>query len=216
MPLSGVDVAIGRNTFDPPAPVVPLTSIHQRQAVLHDSGTPEHSGVVSFNSGENRLELIPSNSGAQPIVTAVLIDAYDETGGTTVSTSLVTVIMDVERVNTHPNVFVLSSNQIQVNMPGVYEIEYRVSIDAVDASTRSSCRVGLYRTAPGGSATEVTGARSYTYNRLSAAGEDSVACRVILDDVVVGDIFEVQAIRIAGADCTTIADGSSLTIKKLA
>jgi hypothetical protein len=218
IPLSGVAVAIGRNSFDPPSPVVPVFDIHQRTAVLHDSGAPVHSGVVSFNSDENRLELIPSNSGAQPIVTAVLWDGYDNTGGTTVGASNVTVAIDTERVNTHPDVFVFDGtepNHVQINMPGTYEFEYSVTLDA-STTTRSSCRIWLRRLNPGASFGEVTGSRSFTYNRTTAAGEDTGNAKIILENIVAGTVFGLRAIRIAGGNCVTVADGSRLTIRKLA
>jgi len=220
IPESGVDVSVGRNSLDFPSPTVPLLDVHLRRAEFHDTGAPTQSGVVSFNSSENRLELIPSQSGAQPIVTAVLWDGYDATGGTTVTTTLATVTIDTERVNTHPNVFVhdgVVADAVQINMPGVYEIEYGVTIDAVNATTRSSCRTVLQQSTDGGSSfSEVTGCRAFTYNRLSAAGEDTANAKCILEDVAVGTIFRVRALRIAGADCVTVADGSRLTIKKLA
>ena len=219
IPVSGVDVAIGRNSFDPPSPVVPVLDIHQRQAVLHDTGDPAHSGVVTFNSDQNRLELIPSNSGAQPIVTAVMWDGYDATGGLTVSTSNVTVPIDTERVNTHPDIFVfdgIAANNVQINASGTYEFEYSVSIDA-STTTRSTCRIFLRRSVDGGVAfSEVVGGRCFTYNRTSAAGEDTGSAKVIVEDVQAGYVFGLRAIRIAGGDCVTIANGSRLTIKKLA
>jgi hypothetical protein len=75
---------MGRNSFDPPAPVVPFFDIHQRSAVFHDSGSPAFSGVVQYNAAADKkhLQLIPSNSGTQPIQPAVFIDTYTTSSAT--------------------------------------------------------------------------------------------------------------------------------------
>lgn len=216
IPQSGVDVAVGRNSVDPPSPVVPLLDVHLRQNVFHDTGVDSNSGVVFYNALNRRLELIPSNSGAQPIVTAVLWDGYDSVGGNTISFVTTVVDINTERVNTHPEIFNFASDQVTIWTSGVYEFEYRVSVDAT-TTNRGSCRFNLARSAIGGGLfTEVAGSRSYTYNRTSAAGEDTANAKLILNDVEVGDVFEVRGIRIAGTDCVQIANASSLTIRKLA
>jgi hypothetical protein len=220
IPESGVEISIGRNSLDFPSPVVPLLDVHLRRAELHDSGVLSNSGIISYNSLRNRLELIPSNSGAQPIVTAVLWDGYDTTGGTTVGVTTAVVTIDTERVNTHPNIFVhdgISANAVQINMSGVYEFDYSVSIDSTDATLRSSCRTGIQRSTDGGTVfTGLTSSSSYTYNRLTAAGKATASAKVILEEVAPGTLFRVTAIRFGGVNCTTIADASRFTIRKLA
>lgn len=220
MPLSGIPVSIGRNTFDPPAPVVPVFDIHARSLILHDSAGIGSSGIVQYfghpASGQ-RLQLIPSNSGMQPIVTAVLFDAYDGTGGNSITTSATVVSLDTVRLNTHPAIFTLAGNVVQINASGTYIFEYRISTDATDASARTSAQYTLARQPPGGSFSEVAGARSFTYNRLSANGEDTANAKIILNDVRRGERFELLGQVIAGTNpVTQLQHGTSLTIRKLA
>ncbi|MCV0439804.1 MAG: hypothetical protein K5880_14345 [Hydrogenophaga sp.] len=218
MPLSGVAVSIGRNTFDPPAPVVPVVDIHARQLDLHDSAL-DASGILSYNARQTtqggRLELIPSMSGAQPIVTAILFEAYDTTGGNTITTTIGTVALDTERTNTHPDIFVFdnTNDEVQINQAGTYAIEYRVGLD-VSSGTRTSSRAQLERQAAGGAFAEVAGARSFGYHRTTSQGEDTLMCKVIMD-IDRGDTVRIRGIVLAGANLTQLADSTGITIRKL-
>lgn len=216
MPLSGVEVSIGRNSFDPPAPTVPVFDINARLYVLHDSGTEAGSGIIQFHALNNHLIVNPSNSGAQPIVTAVLFNAYDAAGGNSVSSTLTTLNVDTERVNTHPDIFVLAADEVQINASGTYVFEYNASYD-VSVATRTSARTLMEREAPGGAFTAIPGTLSFGYHRQTTNGEDTHSAKFILDDVSAGDKFRIGGIILAGAAAITqIADGTSLTIRKLA
>jgi hypothetical protein len=218
MPQSGVSVALGRNTSDG-QPAVPVIEVNAKLAILHDT---LGSGVVSYNADELRLELTPTGptpSGTQSIVTAVCFDGYDNTGGTTVDGTSRTVTVDTERYNSHPEIFVLSAaNELQINAAGVYEFEYRVSINQTSGSTRQASRAALQKLTPGGAFSEIAGSFSWQYNRQASVGEGTSNARLILDDVVVGDKFRVraQADGVAATGVVTIAGGSSLTVRKLA
>ena len=216
MPLSGVAVSIGRNTFDPPAPVVPVFDIHARSLVLHDSGS-DASGILTYNAQADnqggRLELIPSMSGAQPIVTAVLFDAYEAAGGTTVTTSLTTIGLDTQRINSHTAIFVLSADTVQINQAGTYIFEFRASFDST-TTTRTNARTELQRQIAGGSFAAITGAGAFSYHRTTANGQGTACCKVILE-VDLGDTFRLQSIVLAGSNVTQLANATSLTIRKL-
>jgi len=217
IPESGVDVAVGRNSLDFPSPVVPLLDVHLRRAEFHDSGENSNSGIVSFHAEKNRLELIPSNSGAQPIVTAVLFDAYDNTGGSTISSTATTLNIDTERVNTHPEVYALESDVLTINMSGVYEFEYRASFDN-STGTRSSVRTFMERRGRGSSTfAEIPGTRSFSYHRTAAAGEDSSNTKFILEAIAPGESYRVRSQILSGAaSLAQVVDATSLTVKKLA
>ena len=221
MPMSGVAVAIGRNSYDPPAPVVPVYDIHARELDLHDSGGKGDggSGIVTYNAQTTteggRLELIPSMSGTQSVMTAVYIDVYDTTGGNTITNSQTVVGFDTTRENSHPDIFVFSNanDTIQINQTGKYLVEYRVTYVA-SANTRSSSRTYLERQAAGGAFSEVAGTRTLSYHRDTLNLGGTATAKLILD-VTAGDTLRLSAIRLTGVDLTQFADGTSLTIQKL-
>jgi len=229
MPLSGVEVAIGRNSFDPPAPVVPLYDIHNRTLVLHDSAgdpvgpiSPGFSGILYYNSLDpefgGRLEVIPSNSGAQPIVTAVYFDAYQNAGGKVVTSTASTLLLSDVRANSHPDIFVplpTLASGVQINQSGVYSFEARVSLDATSATVRSSSFCFLEKQPAGGAFAIVPGSRMWGYHRLTANGEDTMNMKVILD-VNLGDTFRLRG-QVLGTspNVTQLLLGTSLTIRKL-
>lgn len=217
MPLSGIAVAIGRNSFDPPAPVVPVFDIHLRTLVFHDSGTPVHSGIMTYDALRGVLNFQPSNSGAQAVVTAVYFDAYDGVGGSGITTAATTLPIATTRLNSHPEVFVLNTldSELQINMSGIYSFEYRASADNA-TTTRSSIEWWLERKAPGGLFAAVPGSNSYSYHRTTANGEDTANARMILAAIAVGDKFRVRGIILGGATTLpTVINGSSLTVRKL-
>ena len=222
MPQSGVSMAIGRNTADIAAPAVPVDEINGRLLTLHDTLS---SGIISYNSDDLRLEFTPvgpTPSGTQSIVTAVYFDAYDDTGGQTTSSTPITMFIAVERANSHPDIFVrnkvfgLTETDLQINVAGVYEFEYAVTCTTT-GNTRSSHICTIRRRAPGGSYAEIPGSLSRNYIRSSAGGGGTATRKVILDDVVVGEQFQVRIVQVSNvSNTTTLADGSSLTVRKLA
>ena len=221
MPLSGVAVAIGRNAFDPPAPVVPVYDIHCRSIVAHDSGAPAQSGIISFNSKENRVELIPSQSGAQPFITHVAIEVLDSAGGNTIAETATTITFDTTRVNTHPDVFAFDNvnDAIQINMSGVYEFEYRTSL-ANGTATIQTYLSFAERQAPGGAFAEIPGTRAWDLlrNSTTVSHEATTNCRFMMDAIGVGDKFRIRAltsVAVAG-DPIQLANGSNLIIRTLA
>ena len=220
MPLSGVAVAIGRNSFDPPAPTVPVFDIHARSLVFHDSGPGSRpSGILYYRSsgGRQRLELIPAGSGARAIVTAVYIDVYDDTGGNSIGTRLTTVAFDTTRTNSHEDIFVFddANDQIHINHRGVYVFEYRVTMDNA-TTVRTTSETRLERRAPGGAYAQVAGTLTFGYHRTTTDGEGSVAAKIILNNVVAGDTFRVRSQIIAGTTAITqVLEASSFTIRKI-
>lgn len=213
MPLSGINVSIGRNSYDPPAPVVPINDIHTRSLVFHDLS---QSGILTYNAQRGILNFEPSNSGAQSVVTAVYFDAYDGTGSTNISTTNTTVVINTIRNRSHPEIFSLASNELQINMSGIYNICYRCSADNPSTTTRSSISWWLERQAPGGSFAEIPGSRSYSYHRISTNGEDTATCTIIQEAVAVGDKFRIRGVILGGAaNLPLLQNGSSITVRKL-
>lgn len=214
MPLSGVAVSIGRNTYDPPAPVVPVFDIHARTLVLHDSAS---SGILYYHDQGaefgGRVELIASNSGAQSIVTAIMFDAYDATGGTTVTTSATTLNIDTVNINTHPAIFSLSGDVLHISQSGTYSFEYAVSLDNATA-TRTSSQANLQLQPPGGAFADIGGSYSYGYHRQAANGEDTLNCKIIYEVLAESNV-RLSSLVLAGSNLTQVADSSRLTVRKL-
>lgn len=216
IPQSGVEVAIGRNSLDFSSPVVPLLDVHMRRAEFHDSGAPAQSGILSFHSEDNVLRLIPSQSGAQALVTAVMIDVYDAGGGQSVTTTASTIQFDTTRLNTHPEIYNFTTDgRIQIFMPGAYEFEFRVTLDAV-STTRTTTRTFLRRSINGGGTfLTIAGSDAYGYQRTTVVGSDTANSKVVLG-VVEAAIFDVQSIVVTGGNTSAVANCSSFTIKKIA
>jgi len=215
IPESGTAISLGRNTYDGAAPTVPVHDIHSRQLNFHDSGDPGGSGIVQYNAEKNVLQLNPGNSGVQNVTTAVCFDAYDDAGGGSIGTTVTVVNIDTERYNSHPDVFVLAADEVQINMSGVYEINYRASANNA-TTTRTNALWALQRQEPGGSFAEIDGSRGYSYHRTSGNGTGSSFGKAIISHIGVGDKIRLIGIITAGtSSISSIADGSSLTIRKL-
>lgn len=219
MPLSGLAVAIGRNAFDPPAPVVPVFDIHNRTSVLHDSGdTPDASGILYYHDQGDayggRLELIPSNSGAQPVVTAILFNAIDDAGTNTIGTSLTTVDLPTEKINTHPDIFKLVSDEVHIQQSGTYAVQYNAAYTHT-TTTRTSSRTQIEVISPGGSWVEVDGTRGYAYHRTNGDAEDTSSGFAIIDVSQHGRVRLRAIIEGGTTSITQLIDGIALTIRKL-
>lgn len=219
MPQSGVSVAIGRNTADGQL-AVPVTEVNAQLAILHDT---LGSGIISYNSDDLRLELIPTGptpSGTQSIVTAICFDSYDAIGGQSVTGTPIDVVMKATRYNSHPEIFVqaFTGDELNINMAGVYEIEYKVSVNQTSGSTRMVATSVLQRKAPGGAFTMVGGTQASSYHRMGSIGEGTSNSKCILSDVVAGEIIKVTtaANGTSPAGVVTLANGTSLTVRKLA
>lgn len=193
MPESGVDISMGRNTYDPPAPAVPFHDIHSRSFELHDSGA---SGIVKYHAEQNRLEVIPGNSGAQPITTNVSIHVDVVTGGTIEEGSFFGIAGNggtyETRYNSDSNVFnVLSSGIIQINMSGIYDFRFDASATSDGGGSRFNHIVYWTRqrvNETGFSVIPGTDGHLFVRN-ASVSDADTVAVRMIRDDVQAGDLF---------------------------
>lgn len=218
IPLSGLLISIGRNTYDGAAPSVPVNDIHQRSAVFYDSGTLIGSGILQYNASRRNLQLIASNSGARQIMTAVLFEVYDTplVAGTSVTTAKTLNTFTDVRVNTHPTVYAFAGNTVQINMSGTYQMDWRVTLQNA-TTTLSPFSTWLEQQAPGGSFVEVSGTRSY--NLLRNAATNSQASNdgsIFVPDVGPGHIFRIRSeCIIAGVTANQVKDGSNFKIMRL-
>lgn len=58
----------------------------------------------------------------------IAFEAYDDAGGQTFVDSLITVNLDMERVNTAPTVFGLASDVVTVSQAGIYLVTWHVTV----------------------------------------------------------------------------------------
>lgn len=226
MPLSGIAVSMGRNTFDPLAPAVPYYDIHNRTSVLHDSGNST-SGIVSYISehlNKYHARVIP-NSGFldMPITTAVYFYLYHAPGGDAIDGNIfspVSIDMTIGNIS-DPEYFALSTNTKNIIFwyPGTYLVNMRASTNTTDGS-RATVRHWLEKQpAAGGGYSEVGGTRIYTYVRSTIAGEDTGSCTVILEDIDPGDRIRIRSAQdttgLSVLGVQTAPDGYGLMIERM-
>jgi len=207
MPESGVVVAIGRNSFDPPAPVVPVFDVNARSVIYYDNET---SGIISYNADPERLQLIASNSGEVGVQTAVFFDAYLDTSlgqvsiGPTLS-SPASLPLPVTRAISDDTHFTKSVSDTVIIMwaSGTYELTYRITCSQGGTARRNWVAQVQYAT-PGGSFNFLPGSVCYGYLRDSTNPEQTGMARIILRDVQAG-----AGIRIRVSDDTAAGSPDS-------
>lgn len=226
IPQSGIDVAVGRNSVDFPSPVVPLLDVHLRQGEFHDdAGDPDGvkpSGALSYNSELEYLQLIPGQSGTQPITTAVYIDVYNTASANVGNlTTPTTMPLNEIRSRSHEDVFSFddAGDFIVIWTSGTYEVTLRSGTDNTNAATRFVIRSWIEQSSLGGAFVEVDGSRVFSYHRIAAAGEGTGYVTVILEDVPPGTkvrgrvASNTTGILVSGP--RSILGANSLTIRRL-
>ena len=221
MPLSGVSVSIGRNTFDPPAPVVPVTDIHHRSTVVH-AGT---SGILSYDSLQRRWGVIPNNSGLQNIVPGDVLDVYRDAVDDGIGAGTFMAIgFNATRTNTNPALYELLavSGIVQVHASGIYDIEYRVSgQNSATTPARVTKRFWLQKLSPRNNETgfaTVPGTFSYVYMHNAVLGDNTGVARCIIaleaeDMIMVVVNASGGALSVPGI--SIVSSGCGLTIERL-
>jgi len=217
MPESGVAVAIGRNSFDPPAPTVPVHDIHHRSTILHDSAGPE-SGVVQYDGYKNHMQLIGSNSGAAPVVTNIVYYAHDTAGGSGVGTTAGLVAFPVTVTSMPEGYFYneIMNGEVILWTSGTYDVDVDVTYEP-DTGTRTTSRLVASYKEPGDTAyTTIAGASAYGYHRNTANGEDTIPMSFIMPYVKPGTRLRITGIVVAGSTgVTQVAQSSRIRIRKL-
>jgi hypothetical protein len=141
IPLSGINVSIGRNTYDGAAPAVPINDLHLRSLNLYDAST---SGTLTYNNTDKRIDLIRTPKETYPIVTAVFFQVVDTVGGQTITTDTPIIFDATPTYNTHPNIFVWNgSDQLSLGAGGVYLVSWSVTLSPNSTAKASSFSVRL-------------------------------------------------------------------------
>jgi hypothetical protein len=192
--------------------------IHARELDLYDSG----SGIVSYDGTKRHAILNPSNSGAAAICTATVFDAYNVSvtlAITGVVNSGTTVRIDGIHYNTEPYFTLEGSPNFAVSIwaSGTYEITTRCSCNQNVATTRTTIRCWLERSAGGGAFAEIPGSRHWLYCRNTTNGYDTSLCTIILEDLAPGDKFRLQMGQDGTVNLGVVAPANScgLTFEKL-
>ncbi|WP_452600008.1 C1q-like domain-containing protein, partial [Pontimicrobium sp. MEBiC01747] len=173
---------------------------------VNEENGSQTANVVS-NDSNNRIT-VGSDGGAY--LGFRYFDAYDATGSTPITTSFSTIAFNTTRINL--NGFTMTNGVITIPQKGLYEITYTVSFDHT-ANVNSRANVETVLDLNGST---VPGTTSYTYHRRNF-GQDSATKTVILD-LSVNQTISVKS-RLTnnnnGITIDTIAEGSSITIKRL-
>ncbi len=137
---------------------------------------------------------------------------YDNTGGTTISSSADTVItLDTTQRNNATGVFGLASNEVTISEDADYLITYEVT-GTLGAGTRSGMFAKLELDTGGGYA-DVDGSLAYNYGRLTTETSGTSSGSVILS-LTDGDKVRLVAQGTTQA-FTSVADGSRMTFVQL-
>jgi hypothetical protein len=129
--------------------------------------------------------------------------------------------IDRELVNTHPEIFVVADDVLQINMKGTYDVQWSVAFDGNHVITnRWSMRASGIRQAPGASEEAVPGSTVYFFVRNDTTSVHAKG-RYILEDVAAGEKTYVHvrslsaSIPIGGA-ISGVENASIFTVQKIA
>jgi len=107
-----------------------------------------------------------------------------------------------------------STEAVQINITGDYKIIVDLSTDVTSGGGRSISEGRVMRDS-GIGYSELTGTRTYMYNRTSTGGENSGSIHFI-ESLTSGDFIKVQAQRLSGSSTvSTIANGCRLLIERI-
>jgi len=174
--------------------LVPATTLHVRGAITV-TGTTLDTNFGSYVDGK-------VNS---------VISVYDNAGAQTFTTGTILLNMDVVHLNTDSDIYTLTSDEIDVARSDAYLVMYSVSTEVSTGTSRSAAKCWIEI-----DSVEKDGTRCWMYNRTAVGGENSCA-KTIAIDITAGENVRVRCNRVEGTSTVgTLADGSTLTIMRLA
>lgn len=154
---------------------------------------------------------IISNSYAVHL--AEVFDAYDNTGGASITTTESVLNIDTERIN--DGAYTLSADTVTFNQDGLYRITARFTAEGLDISGTARAQTTLRVEEDTGSGfTDVQGALCSDYARENNTADTSVSCSI----TYVGSYNNTDDIRLTVQSSTsttmqTALNGSALTIE---
>ena len=171
------------------------------------------------------MELLPGNSGAQPITTNVTIHYDPRASNAIAGLGTLNALGEsfAERYNSHSGVFVLLaiSGIIQINMSGIYEFHHDVALQDDIQVGRMSFVTQWRRQRIGETGfTEVPGTNAHmTLRGISASDRAACSVKFVTDDVQAGDLYWPVVLGqptdppVFGPQ--TVADGCRITVEKM-
>lgn len=137
---------------------------------------------------------------------------YDSIGNTDINNGT-SVLFNTIRPNSDTAAFSASSGELECKVPGLYWIEYEVSIN-ITTSSRTKSKAVL-QVDCGSGFNNVPGTTSWMYHRTSGQGATTGVGSALLDLTSCNKV-RVYAERVSGtANCVTEADSSRFTIKPI-
>lgn len=169
--------------------------------------------ILKYNSTSGNLEYKDDTGGGTPSPPEYF-DAYDNAGGTDVSSGWTDIPLDTERKKDTPYTHTGSGAEVTVGETDVYVVALRVttSVTADTSRSESECRLMLDT---GGGYSPIAGTTGAMYNRTTSQGQTSATILAVLS-LSSGDKIKGQAQRISGTSTINLlAGGSALTIMRL-
>lgn len=172
--------------------------------------------VVSGHFNVIKLDGVRGQQGSQgppgtlTISGSAYFDAYDASGGQSVTGSWSDVSFDTIRKNSG-DFETAGATELTIPQTATYNVTVRVTTHITSGTSRSDCKIRLMKDT-GSGYTEIPGSLAYTYNRTDNLGTDT-ANVTILDDLDAGDKIKLQVAQDSGSSTIQLlANGSSLTV----
>lgn len=175
---------------------------------LNVQGTLSGNTLIASDTA-NCQRIATNASGQISCGTANYYDVYDNTGG---QNTAVTTTINLDTTRFANANFTLAADEVTVLSTGIYEVTFSFSANA-DSNSRSNTRSWLEQS-NGVLFTEVDGSRCWIYNRNTSNGEGSCTRSMILT-ITANNKLRIRAVSTDGGAKSALADGSSLTIKRL-
>ncbi len=164
------------------------------------------------NIGELGFQGVIGISGIDP---TQIFDAYDSTGGQTISSDPSSTIININVARQLTTEFSLASDVVTVNQSAIFCFIFKISANISSGASRSQCRIWMERNT-GSGFTEVPATTGYTYHRdATDVSEHTKTIQIILN-VNSGDQFRIVMSQISGTSTIqTIANASGISIFSL-
>jgi hypothetical protein len=173
---------------------------------------PENSGdfdEVLTTDGNGNLVWTSKNSST--LTNDLYFDVFDATGGQGFTTSTITLNFDTTRQNPNSSIFTNNGSSFTINVTDKFFFAYRVGID-VSSGTNRSDNISTLEEFDGISWNEITGFRTFGYNRQNTRGQSNSAAFGVVN-VISGRSYRIRVWRRGGTDAlTTIPNGSSFFV----